>query len=203
MYPHACCDGVPEGFKSKSPASPHRAFSEGSPNQVHGRLYAKRPRVTALLPLGGQIHFDTTVSRTSEDFGAEISACCARWKQEACGSYLGIFHIPASVQGSPPIRPPYNHVCNLPRPLNSVASQDVRLQLPTPNEIRPPIFSSAAKIVLAGNLTSADKPLSCDSFNDPELPPTAIRHPQERRLPAIEHAYCLGLFSAISLYHRP
>ncbi|KAH8996167.1 hypothetical protein EDB86DRAFT_1044555 [Lactarius hatsudake] len=70
--------------------------------------------------------------------------------------------------GLPQTRPPNNHMCNLPHPSNSVARRsDFVCSFPSPNEIGKPIFSSPGKIVLTGNLISADKPLSCDSFNDP------------------------------------
>ncbi|KAH8992200.1 peptidase S8/S53 domain-containing protein [Lactarius akahatsu] len=63
MRLHERRDGIPEGFTSKGPASPHCACPErprGSPNQAHGHRHAKQPAVRPMDVQGGGAPILTT-----------------------------------------------------------------------------------------------------------------------------------------------
>ncbi|KAH9039333.1 hypothetical protein EDB85DRAFT_288513 [Lactarius pseudohatsudake] len=84
MCLRARCDGVPEGFTNKDPAHGNATLrhcvvlvQKGLQTKFMGVSTPSGLKATTLLPLGGWIYFDTTVSRTSEIFGAEIFTCCA------------------------------------------------------------------------------------------------------------------------------
>ncbi|KAI9453401.1 hypothetical protein BJY52DRAFT_1225626 [Lactarius psammicola] len=83
------------------------------------------------------------------------------------------YSIPASVQGPPPTRPPYN--CRR-------KTFWRRCGFPSPSGIGPRIFSSLAKIVPAENLTPADQPLSCHSFMTPSYLQQLYDIPREHAL---------------------